>query len=84
MTDDSEWLAARIEAVEKSIVATEAAIDTVAAGGQTYSMDSGQTRLSVTRSTMGELKNALSSLENRRATLKARLCGGSVYGRPEF
>jgi hypothetical protein len=84
MTDDTTWLTERIAAVEAQIVQIENAITTVASGGQSYSTDTGQTRISVTRSSMGELKNALSSLENHRATLKARLCGGSVYVRPEF
>jgi hypothetical protein len=84
MTDDAEWIAKRITATEASIEAHEAALTALAGGAQSYSLDTGQTRQTVTKANLTEIRNALNSLENRRATLKARLCGGGVIGRPEF
>jgi hypothetical protein len=84
MTDDTTWFTARLAATEAQIIAYEEALTAIAGGAQSYSLDTGQTRQTVTKANLTEIRNALSSLENRRATLKARLCGGSVYGRPEF
>ena len=84
MADDAEWIAKRITKVEALIEAYEDALTAIAGGAQSYSLDTGQTRQTVTKANLTEIRNALSSLENRRATLKARLCGGGVYVRPEF
>lgn len=48
-----------------------------------YSLDTGQSRQSVTKQSLGQLKNLLSNLENRRAALRSRLgCGGSKQMTP--
>lgn len=76
MTDDATWIAERIAKTEALIVAYEDAITTLGTGGvQSYTLDTGQTRQTVTRANLAELKLMLESLENRRATLKARLEG---------
>lgn len=79
---DDDWLAARIAATKLLIEAVEAAITEVTGGAQSYTLDSGQTRQSVTRGTLGSLRLQLDSLDNRLATLDARRCGASHIARP--
>lgn len=84
ITDDTTWLTARIEKTEALIVKYEDAIDALSSGAQVYSLDTGQTRQSVTKAQLGSLKNVLASLENRRETLLARLRGRTVNFRPAW
>lgn len=84
MTDETTWLEERISKTEALIVAYEDAITAIAGGAQSYSLDTGQTRQTVTKANLSSLRDVLNSLENRRATLKARLCGSGVYAGPEF
>jgi hypothetical protein len=81
---DCEWLDERITATKAAIVAHEAAITAVVGGAQTYQLDSGQTRMMVTRANLSSIRAALEELENRLATLDARKCGAGSYGRPGF
>ena len=78
---DDAWLAARITRTKEMIVIIEDQIDKVAAGAQTYTLDTGQTRQSVTAATLGSLRFQLDQLENRLATLDARRCGASFNSR---
>lgn len=78
------WLIARIEATQAAIVAYEAAILALATGAQSYSLDTGQTRQTVTKANMSEMRNMLLILENRLATLEARLEGASFQAVPGF
>lgn len=85
--DDSEeraWLDARIAATRAEIIATEAAISQVAGGAVTYSLDTGQSRQSVTKATPGELRLLLNDLENRLSTLLAKRNGAGFYARPGY
>lgn len=77
-------LAARIAKTEAMIEAIEDAITSLSAGAQTYMLDTGQTRQSVTKANIGSLRGLLGTLENRHATLRARLNGAAVHGRPAF
>lgn len=81
---DTTWIKARIARAQTIIVAYEDAIEALAAGAQTYTFDTGQTRQSVTRAQLSQLKNMLAYQENRLATLETRLNGGGVYVRPGF
>lgn len=82
---DKTWLDARIAATEALIVAHEAAITALTTGGaQSYSLDTGQTRTSVTRANLSELRIALSQLENRRSELRTRRYGAGHNARPGF
>lgn len=81
-TDDE--LRAKIAKKKATIEAYEDAITALASGAQSYSLDTGQTRQSVQRSQLSQLRNTLSQLENDLAMLVARLCGGSVIARPAF
>lgn len=80
---DCEWLTERITKTKALIVVYEDAIDALAAGAQQYSLDTGQTRQTVTKAQLPSLREMLATLENRLAVLDARLNGsGSVVVRP--
>jgi hypothetical protein len=74
------WLDARIAKTKTLIEKYEDAIDALSApgGAESYSLDTGQTRQSVTRANLGSLQATLDSLENRLSTLYARRNGASV------
>jgi len=83
--DDSTWIDQRIAAVEAQIIAYEEAILAIGTDGlQSYTLDTGQSRQTVTKANMSELRLALSNLENRRATLLVRRNGSGFHGRPSF
>ncbi len=78
-TDDTAWLEARIEKTRALIEAYEDAILAISSGAiQQYSLDTSQSRQTVTKQNIGSLRTLIDTLENRLATLQARLCGGSV------
>ena len=81
---DKSFLHSRIEATKKLIVAYEQAIEALSGlGAQSYTLDTGQSRQTVTRLDLRALNSTLDSLYNRHATLNARLHGsGSIYMRP--
>lgn len=82
---DTTWLEARITKTKELIEAYENAILALSTGSvQSYQLDTGQTRQSVTKQQLSQLKNTLDSLENRYATLQARLGCARGYGRPAF
>jgi len=83
--DDSTWIKARIAKAEALIAAYEDAILAVASGSvQSYTLDTGQTRQTVTKANLTEMRNVVDSLENRRATLRARLGCGQALARPAW
>lgn len=82
--DDTTWLTARIEAAQGLVVAYEDAIAALLAGAASYSLDTGQTRQTVTRHNLTSMRDALASAENRLATLKVRLNGGGTHVVPGF
>lgn len=92
MTDECDqdiseqiWLESRICAAESAIVKYEDAILQLSTGAvQSYTLDTGQTRQTVTKANLTELRHALSGLENRREVLRAKLYGGTVNVRPGF
>lgn len=77
-------LDAKITRVKATITIIEDQIDAVAAGAQSYSLDTGQTRQSVTPQTLSQLRGMLSYYENRLSALTARRHGGSVVVTPGF
>lgn len=81
---DREFLEARITATKAAIIALETAIDTLAAGAQSFTLDTGQTREVVTKAQLGELNRTLDATYNRLAVLEQRLNGGSTgIARPQ-
>jgi len=81
----SDFYSARIEQVQAQIIAFEDALTAFAANGavQSYTIDTGQTTQTVTRSNLSQLRNTVTSLYNQLATLEARVNGcGTVQARP--
>lgn len=76
---DIEFLQQRIDATKRTIVAYEDAILQLTTGGIiTYSLDTGQTRQSVTKIDVIRLQSQLDALYNRLVVLNARLKGTGV------
>lgn len=77
---DSDFLQARIDAAKLLIVAYEDAALAIGAGGaQSYTLDTGQSRQTVTKLDLSMLNNMIGSLYNRCAMLEARLNGGNTH-----
>jgi len=81
-----EFLQERITATQTQIIAYETAVDTLVSGGvQSYVLDTGQSRQSVTKLDLKTLQDKIDSLYNRLATLEARLNGsGTITARPAW
>ena len=77
---DREFLTGRITATKSLIIAYEDALTAIGAAGgvQSYTLDTGQSRQTVTRADIPELNKMLDALYSRCATLEARLTGGTV------
>ena len=86
MTMDNAFLQARIDAVKLRIVVYEDAITALVTGGvQQYTLDTGQTRQTVTKLDIDNLQKALDSMMNQLATWQARLNGsGVIHVRPGY
>lgn len=80
------FLTGKIAATEALINAYEAALLALGEGGmQTYTLDTGQDRQTVTKLDVSSLNRVLDSLYNRRATLLARCTGdGTTIARPSW
>lgn len=84
-TDDTTWLEARLTKTEALIVAYEDAILAISSGAAlSYTIDTGQTRQTVTKQQLGSLQRTLNSLESRRAVLRAQLGCGTVRVVPNW
>ena len=71
---DSKFIQARIDATKLQIVAYEDASLGLASGAiQSYTLDTGQSRQTVTKLELSVLQKAINGLYNRCATLEARL-----------
>ncbi len=82
---DRTFIQGRIDATKVQIVAYEDAAAALATGVQSYTLDTGQSRQTVTKLDIGALQRAIDSLYNRCATLEARLNGsGTVTARPAW
>lgn len=82
---DAAFIQARIDATKVQIVAYEDAATALASGVQSYTLDTGQTRQTVTKLDLMALQRTLDSLYNRCATLEARRNGsGTVTTRPAW
>lgn len=83
MRDMTFWTE-RISVVKSQIVAYEDAAAALIGGVQSYTLDTGQTRQTVTRFDLGALTSMIDRLYNRLATLEARAYGGAVTVRPAW
>lgn len=80
---DNNFLQERIDSTKLQIIAYEDAMLELANGAQSYTLDTGQTKQTVTKFNLTSLKNTIDSLYNRLATLEARLTGnGTIIARP--
>jgi hypothetical protein len=76
---DREWLEARISKTKELIEAHEDALLALTVGGvQQYSLNTGQTQQTVTKTNIGSLRAAIGMLENRLKQLEGDLCGTGV------
>ncbi len=82
--NDYQWLSQRIAATEAQIEAYEDAALQLGSGSvQSYTLDTGQSRQTVTKMDLADLHTTIDSLYNRRATLIARRDGcGVINVRP--
>lgn len=73
-----KFLQDRIAATKALIIAYEDAATALSSGVQSYSLDTGQSKQTVTRSDTKSINETLDGLYNRLATLEARATGGGV------
>lgn len=73
-----EFLQERIASTKSQIIAYEGAVDALASGVQSYSLNTGQSQQSVTRANLKDINSTLDSLYNRLVTLEARLTGNGA------
>lgn len=79
------YIQARITATEALIDAYEAAALALGTGGaQSYTLDTGQSRQTVTKLDLIQINKTLEGLYNRLVTLQARLSGGTVLAVPAW
>lgn len=83
---DAAFINERITATKAMIVAYEDAATALGSGGtQSYTLDTGQSRQTVTKVDLADIQKTIDSLYNRCATLEARLNGsGVVTGGPSW
>jgi len=78
------WIQSRITALETAIVAYETAMIALASGAQSYSLDTGQTRQSVTKTDVGSMRLAMKAAVSMREAYQAQLGGSSFIGIPGY
>lgn len=82
---DTAFLKESLATTKALIRAYEAASLALGNGVQSYTLDTGQSRQTVTKLDLGMLNKTLDSLYNRCATMEARLTGsGTVTIRPAW
>lgn len=84
--DDAAFWQARLDKTVVLIGIYEDAIDAIGIGGAvSYTLDTGQSKQTVTKFDLVKLNETLDSLNNRYATIQARLngCGVTING-PAF
>ena len=79
---DTTWLDERITKTKALIVAVEDAILALSSGAISYTIDTGQTKQTVTKAQIASLRIQLGELESRLETLDARRNGGPCYVKP--
>lgn len=80
----TDWLEERIAKTKALIEAYEDAILALSSGAQSYTLDTGQTRQTVTKAQLSQLSTTLDRLEGRLQRLIDMRCGAGTYVRPGF
>lgn len=80
-SDDTAWLEEQLTAVETQIRTLQAAINRVASQAQSYSMDTGQTRITKAEAELMGLRLALKDAEDRRKEIRNELGLPNAVGR---
>jgi hypothetical protein len=81
---DTTFWKERLVKAKALLLTYDTAIETVLLTGQSYQLDTGQTRTLVTKGNLASVRAARESLLNEIATLEARVCGGGVRVIPSF
>jgi hypothetical protein len=81
---DRAFIADRITATKAQIIAYEDAALALAAGVQSYTLNTGQNTQVVTKLDLAGLQAVIDGLYNRCATLEARLNGATLTARPSW
>lgn len=78
---DATYVTAKITKIKATIDLYEDAIDALVGANavQSYSLDTGQTKQTVTRANVNELQKTLDSLYNRLAVFQQRLTGSGTF-----
>lgn len=83
MSCDDQFLIDELARIEAEIVAYHNAYTALMAGGvQSYTLDTSQTRQTVSKYEIASLKNTYNALMSIRDDLCARIYGASSYVRP--
>jgi len=81
-TDDE---LAEIEALKVDLAAVRTALRAILSGAQSYTLDTSQTRQTVTRADIGSLRLMRNDLTNELRTLENKCNGGGAFvARPGF
>ncbi len=82
---EASFIQARIDATKLQIVAYEDASLALGTNNvQSYTLDTGQSRQTVTRADLNAINSTIDSLYNRCATLESRLNGNGGIGVPAW
>jgi len=75
-----------LELLKEDRTKVREAIRKVLSGGQSYTLDTSQSRVVVSQATLGELRKYRDELNNEIQQLEAKCAGGggTVYGMPGF
>lgn len=86
MSNNRAWLIQRLTATRTQIEELEDALTALATGQlQSYTLDTNQSRQTVTKLELGTLQNAINTLYTRCAMLEYRIYGGQAsYGGPRW
>ena len=81
---DRAFIADRITATKAQIIAYEDAALALAAGVQSYTLNTGQSTQVVTKLDLAAVQAWIDGLYNRCASLEARLNGATLTARPSW
>ncbi len=82
--DERAEILEEIEETKAQLVQVNAAISAILTGSQSYTLDTGQTRSTVTRAQLGELKTMRRELKAELDALRMRLGRGRTHVVPGF